>query len=144
MKGFLQEVRVYDDDADGFILTPQLGKLVRSARLFPSEDNIEELKKRVDRGGRFCQEDFITATLDFHERQKHINHEQEMMKAFAFFDEEECGTIPLEELKKIMESFSEPLSNEEAEEIMRLARKSGDGKLHYREFVKMILSGKVD
>lgn len=52
-------------------------KLIRSARLFPSEEDIIELEKRVDptKQGFFSMSKFVEAGLEFANKQSHINHE---------------------------------------------------------------------
>jgi hypothetical protein len=51
-------------------------KLIRSARLFPSEEDIIELEKRVDpsKQGFFSMPKFVEAGLEFANKQSHINH----------------------------------------------------------------------
>ena len=71
-----------------------------------------ELEKRVDPGkqGSFTIGRFVEAGLEFAAKQSHINHEEELLRAFSFFDEEESGYISEVDLKKIMHAFGEPLS----------------------------------
>lgn len=47
------------------------------------------------------------------------------------------------DLKKIMHAFGEPLSEEESREILKYARVT-NGKIYYRDFVKTIISGKIE
>lgn len=48
-----------------------------------------DLEKRVDPGksGYFNMGRFVEAGLEFANRQSHINHEEELLRAFSFFDE---------------------------------------------------------
>jgi hypothetical protein len=49
---------------------------VRSARLFPSEEDIEDLKKKVDpnRTGHFNMAKFVEVGMNFADKQAHVNH----------------------------------------------------------------------
>lgn len=42
-----------------------------------------------------------------------------------------------------MNAFGEPLNEEETKEILKYA-KATNGKIYYRDFVKTIISGKID
>ena len=81
----LEEIfKVYDEKRVGKIPTSDVGifdfylaKLIRSARLFPTEQDIEELKKGVDpnRSGFFDNKKFVEIGLEFAAKQDEINHE---------------------------------------------------------------------
>lgn len=81
----LEEIfKVYDEQRNGSIKTIEIGTswhnpgtLIRSARLFPSEDDIEDLKRRVDpnRQGTFNMHKFVEVGLWFSDRQSSVNHE---------------------------------------------------------------------
>ncbi len=57
--------------------------------MFPSEEDINELQKRIDpsKQGFFTMNRFVDVGMDFAGRQAKIDHEQELLKAFSFFDE---------------------------------------------------------
>jgi Ca2+-binding EF-hand superfamily protein len=42
-----------------------------------------------------------------------------------------------------MNAFGEPLSDEEAKEILKYAKVT-NGRIYYRDFVKTIISGKIE
>ncbi len=75
----LEEIyKVYDEKRNNRIPTSEIGiikhnaaKLIRSARLFPSEQDIETLKKAVDpnREGTFTMKKFVDVGLDFASKQ---------------------------------------------------------------------------
>lgn len=51
------------------------------------------------------------------------------------FDRDGNGYISAEELRYVVTSFGEVLSNEEAEELIAMFDKNNDGQLEYEEFV---------
>lgn len=64
------------------------------------------------------------------------------IRAFFFFflfnrvfDRDGNGYISAEELRYVVTSFGEVLSNEEAEELIAMFDKNNDGQLEYEEFV---------
>lgn len=56
---------------------------------------------------------------------------------------DESGTITEAELRKIMASFNKPLAEDEVKEILKYA-KVKDGRIHYKDFIKTILTGKFE
>jgi len=57
--------------------------------LFPSEEDIADLRNRVDpkKMGTFNMNTFVEVALAFSDKQSHIRHDEELLKAFSFFDE---------------------------------------------------------
>jgi len=62
-----------------------------------------------------------------------------MLEAFKFFDKDNSGYITAEELKSVLDSIGEKLSQGEIEEIIRQADVDGDHTINYQEFVRFIM-----
>ena len=62
-----------------------------------------------------------------------------MLEAFKFFDKDNSGYITAEELKSVLDSVGEKLSQSEIEEIIRQADVDGDHTINYQEFVRFIM-----
>lgn len=63
-----------------------------------------------------------------------------LMDAFRVFDQQGSGEIGTAELKHIMTSLGEKLSEEEAKEMTKLADPSGSGVVRYEVFVDKLVS----
>jgi len=57
--------------------------------------------------------------------------EQEFEDALRFFDKDGRGLINAAQLKAALQSYGEPLENEDLNELMRMADAKGDGKIDY-------------
>ena len=55
--------------------------------------------------------------------------EAELRAAFKVFDRDGSGTINTEELKEVMKSIGESLTDEEIEDMMKEADKDGNGTI---------------
>lgn len=55
--------------------------------------------------------------------------DKELREAFKVFDRDGTGTISREELKAVMKSLGENLTEEEIDEMLKLADKDGDGQI---------------
>jgi len=60
---------------------------------------------------------------------KDVDFEAEMKSAFAVFDHDGSGTISLDELRKVMKSFGEILTDEELDTMIKEVDKDGDGSI---------------
>ena len=64
--------------------------------------------------------------------------EKELLQAFQVFDKNKDGFISADELRQVMATLGETLSQEEIEEMIKEADQDGDGQGDYNEFVKMM------
>jgi calmodulin len=60
---------------------------------------------------------------------KDVDFEAEMKSAFEVFDMDGSGTISLEELRKVMKSFGEILTEDELDSMIKEVDKNGDGTI---------------
>lgn len=60
---------------------------------------------------------------------KPSSFEQEMRSAFQVFDSDGSGQISVDELRKVMQSFGEALSEEEIKIMIQEVDKDGDGQI---------------
>ncbi|KAH9256506.1 hypothetical protein BASA81_005421 [Batrachochytrium salamandrivorans] len=67
--------------------------------------------------------------------------EQEMLESFQVLDADGDGVLSLEELHSLLTTLGDKLSAQECAEILRLADTNGDGRIDYKEFVKLLLGG---
>lgn len=60
---------------------------------------------------------------------KEVDFEAEMKSAFKVFDHDGSGTISLDELRRVMKSFGETLSEEDLDAMIKEVDKNGDGSI---------------
>lgn len=60
---------------------------------------------------------------------KETDTEQELINAFRVFDKDNSGTISTEELRNVLRSLGENLTDAELDEMIKLADKNGDGHI---------------
>ncbi|KAL0581448.1 translation elongation factor EF1B gamma [Marasmius crinis-equi] len=111
---------------------------MRSLGQNPSEVELQDMINEVDVDGN--------GTIDFHEflammaKKVHAgDSEEEIKQAFKVFDKDGSGSISAAELRHVMESLGERLSDAEIDAMMKEADVDGDGTISYNEFVKMML-----
>eukprot|EP00058_Branchiostoma_floridae_P012545 XP_002598033.1 hypothetical protein BRAFLDRAFT_280720 [Branchiostoma floridae] len=65
-------------------------------------------------------------------------------EAFRTFDTNGDGHLSVEELRHVMTCLGQPMTDEEVENMIRLADMDGDGKINYAEFTAMMSSDEYD
>ena len=73
-------------------------------------------------------------------RSKETDTEDEVINAFRVFDKDQNGMISSTELRHIMTTLGDKLTEEEVDEMIREADIDGDGYINYEEFVRMMMA----
>lgn len=110
---------------------------MRSLGQTPTEAELKEMIAEVD-----ANKD---GTIDFKEflglmsrQTKERDSQEELKEAFKVFDKDGNGFISAAELRHVMTSLGEKLTDEEVDAMMKEADADGDGQVDYDEFAKMM------
>jgi len=137
---FKEAFSLFDKNGDGFISCKELGIVMRSLGQNPTEAELQDMINEVDFDGN--------GTIDFQEflammarqMKNPADEELELRESFKVFDKNGDGYISAPELRHVMTTLGEKLTDEEVDEMIREADIDGDGKVNYEEFVKMMMS----
>lgn len=128
---------LFDKDSDGSITTKELGIVMRSLNLNPTEAELKEIIQEIESNGSNSI-DFAEFLSLMAKKIKDIDTEEEIREAFKVFDKEGNGFISAAELRHIMCNLGEKLTDEEVSEMLAEADPDGDGQINYVEFVKVM------
>ena len=136
---FKEAFALFDKDGDGTITTKELGTVMRSLGQNPTEAELQDMINEVDADGN--------GTIDFPEflslmarKIKDTDTEEELREAFKVFDRDGNQLISAAELRQVMTTLGEKLTDEEVDEMIREADIDGDGQINYEEFVRMMMA----
>ncbi|KXJ22226.1 Calmodulin [Exaiptasia diaphana] len=121
---------VFDKDGDGTVTIQELGTVMRNLGQNPTDDEIKEMIKDVDKDGSGCI-DFDEFLKLMANRTKGVSYEDELKAAFKIFDADGNGSITVAELKQVLDNLGERLSEEEVGEMIKEADTDGDGTVNY-------------
>ncbi|XP_069118629.1 uncharacterized protein [Argopecten irradians] len=139
----LREVKeafsLFDLNGDGRVTTKDLGSLVRSLGINPSEVEVKQMAREadIDGTGKIEYREFVAM---FTRHANNVSTEEEIIDAFRVFDKEGNGYISAAELRHVMLNLGEKLQEEEVNDMIREADLSGDGHINYQEFAKVLIA----
>ena len=126
----------------GSITTQELGNVLRSLGQNPTLAELDDMIAQDDNDGN--------GTMDFPEflslmvkKMKDTSSDEKILDVFKSFDKDGNGYVSASELRSIMMSLGEILTDVEVDEMIREADTNGDGQIDYDEFIQMMSSGKV-
>ena len=131
---YKQTFDMFDTDQSGRISTAELGKVMEQLGQHPTETDLQAMVSEVDTDGdgEINFEEFLLMMA------KKENDNDEIRAAFEIFDKNHDGFISPTELRTVMESLGEVLSEEDIDVMMKGADQNGDGQVSFEEFAVMM------
>jgi calmodulin len=132
---------LFDRDNDGRIHVTELGTLMRALGRNPTEAEVREHAKSLDphSTSHIAFADFLALMARVPPLDPAVA-ERELLDAFRVFDREGKGYIPTAELRHIITSLGEKLTEKEADEMMSEADPEQSGSVDYSKFIKKMLA----
>jgi len=124
---------LFDRDGDGKIGASELGTVMRALGQNLTEAEVKEIVKKLS-----------SDTVDFEKfksvmiaNKKDVDPEKEMREAFKVFDKDGKGVVQTSELRAVLTSMGEKLTEEEVDGIIKATDK--DGKISVEDFIQTLL-----
>jgi calmodulin len=136
-----QAFMLFDYTKSGRISSRDIGPVVRSVGLKPSEAEIHEIQAQVQQMGG----DVDLATLVELVSAKVTNPPAERPEAlremFSIYDKENRGSISVQEMRHLLTSVGEKLTEEEADQLLKVSGCVVNGQVQYDKFIQVVLKG---
>ncbi|KAI3642359.1 hypothetical protein MP228_011914 [Amoeboaphelidium protococcarum] len=131
---------LFDKKGNGTIEAGSLGDLLRSLNQNPTQSRLNELVQQFggDKASLVNFDQFL-ALVTSGEEFKPSGTLEEFISAFQVFDKESNGSISSGELRYVLTSLGEKLSDAEVDELLKCVEVDKSGFVNYETFCKTIL-----
>ncbi|KAI8088533.1 hypothetical protein BDF21DRAFT_413444 [Thamnidium elegans] len=137
---YREAFQLFDKNGDGSISASELGVVLRSFGMNPSDAELQDMVNDVDadNNGHIDFEEFLSLVKTL---KSESDDTDDLQEAFKVFDADGNGVIDRDELHKVMSSLNETLTDHELDAMIREADINGDGQISFEEF-KAMMGGK--
>ncbi|KAB5511660.1 hypothetical protein GE09DRAFT_1047467 [Coniochaeta sp. 2T2.1] len=125
---YRQVFDLFDKDHTGDITAEELGEVMRGLGLNPSDSELHDLiaEADVNKDGSIDFNEFLNMMA---RTVKEVDNEEELKNAFKVFDKDGSGTISAIELRAVLQHLGENLTDDDLDEMLKMADKNGDGNI---------------
>ncbi|KAI5478166.1 myosin regulatory light chain cdc4 [Pseudohyphozyma bogoriensis] len=127
---------LFDKRGAGTIPNDSLGDVLRALGQNPTQREVAQLASQV---GPDISYDAFLQILHREGGFDPAGTADEFIRGFQVFDKDGKGFIGQGELKYVLTSLGEKLSDEEVDELLKGVQVTSDGNIHYETFVRQIL-----
>jgi len=127
---------LYDNDGDGKIPSDKLGTVVRSLGHNPTEAEVDDMVRNMIRGPSFGMPELMQVVARCMGESR--NKPEEIRESFSVFDRDGTGRISAAELRHVMTTVGEKLSDQEVDAMIREIDVDRDGQINYEEMVRLM------
>ncbi len=139
LREYKEAFEMFDRDKDGLINAKELGSILKSLGHDCNEIELNSMVDDVD-ADLDKKINFDEFLMIMNKRSNEIDIEEELMEAFKVFDKDGNGRLEANELRHIMLTLGERLSDEGIEKMINEADTKNLGYIDYKDFVKLMLS----
>jgi len=127
---------LYDNDGSGKIPSDKLGTVVRSLGYNPTEAEVEDMVRNTARGPSFGMPELLQAVAKCKGESR--NNPDDIRESFSVFDRDGTGRVSAAEMRHVLTTVGEKLSDKEVDDMIREIDVDRDGQIIYEEMVRMM------
>lgn len=128
---------MFDTTGSGVIDIKELKVAIRALGFEPKKEEIKRMIADIDKEGtgKLAYADFLELMT---QKMTEKDSNEEILKAFRLFDDDETGRISFKNLKRVAKELGENLTDEELREMIDEADMDGDGEVNQEEFLRIM------
>jgi len=130
---------LYDNRGDGKISASNIGDCIRALGQNPTELEVKKLVNEQKADDRVTFETFLPILQAICNR-KSLDTTEDFVEGLRHFDKDGSGQISTAELRHLLTTLGEKLSDEEVEQLL-VGHEDSQGNVNYEEFVRTVMSG---
>jgi len=132
---------LFDYSKSGKIFARDIGPCIRSVGLKPSEAEVQSIVADVQQLGG--EVDLSTLVQLIHQKVSNppVERPEDLREIFRLYDKEGRGLVSVAEMRHLLTSVGEKLTDDEADQLLRMSGCVQSGMVQYDKFVQVILRG---
>ncbi|EZG51568.1 calmodulin [Gregarina niphandrodes] len=127
---------LFDINGDGHISPSELGAVMRSMGLYPSEGDIQQMIAGLP-NKEIAFNDFVGLVT---KNVAGTSLQDELEEAYQMFDRDGNGLISASELQHVLKHLGEDLNDDEIAELICGVDGDNDAQVNYSEFINLMTS----
>eukprot|EP00049_Salpingoeca_infusionum_P021695 m.4172 g.4172 ORF g.4172 m.4172 type:complete len:153 (-) comp4435_c0_seq1:2344-2802(-) len=144
MSQFREAFALFDKKGDGNIRLGDLGTVLRAMGENPTQADVTKTQQEIDPDSnpdkRINFEEFLPVLQRF-QGQKPVGTEADYIEGLRVFDKDGNGTINAAELRHVLASLGEKLSDDDLDALLANVPIDSSGCVNYQEFVRIVMGG---
>jgi calmodulin len=138
---FKEAFSLFDRDEDGVIASKDLGIVMRSLGVNPTEAEITDWIKELDQNapGAIDFQEFLSIMSRKMETTV-VNEEEEILAAIKIFDVDGSGVMNPAQFKHLLLNIGDKPNDDELDDMVRQMDVDHNGLIRYEDVVKMMMS----
>lgn len=135
---YQETFNIFDNRGDQKVYVWQIGEVLRACGQNPTE---AEWKKYMgdDQERRINFNEFLPVLKEV-AKNRDTSQAGDFIEGFKVFDKEQNGTIGTAELRHLLSTLGEKMSEEECEQLFQ-GHEDAQGNIHYEELVQSVVFG---
>jgi len=130
---------LFDNRGDGKINVCQLGDVLRALGQNPTEADVLKVSGSQKPDYRISFDEFLPILQSIN-KAKPTDTAEDFIEGLRHFDKDGNGFISSAELRHLLTTLGEKLSDDEVEQLLA-GQEDSQGNVHYEDFVRMVMSG---
>jgi len=136
---FQEAFLLYDNRGDGKISVSLIGDVTRALGQNPTESEVKKLVHEHRADDRVSFETFVPILQAIMARRS-TDTSEDFVEGLRHFDKDGNGFISTAELRHLLTTLGEKLSDEEVEQLFS-GHENSQGNVNYEEFVRTVMNG---
>ncbi|XP_046398449.1 myosin-2 essential light chain isoform X1 [Ischnura elegans] len=136
---FQEAFQLFDNRGDGKIQVTQIGDALRALGQNPTESDVKKFTHQHRPDERISFEVFLPIYQAILKNRSNDTAD-DFIEGLRHFDKDGNGYISSAELRHLLTTLGEKLTDEEVEQLMA-GQEDSQGNVHYEEFVRLVMGG---
>lgn len=136
---FQEAFQLFDSRGDGKIHVTQIGDALRALGQNPTESDVKKFTQQHKPDERISFEVFLPIYQAI-SKGRSSDTADDFIEGLRHFDKDGSGFISSAELRHLLSTLGEKLTDEEVEQLL-VGQEDSQGNINYEEFVRLVMCG---